>query len=191
MTIGFKGLGWFLCGLVVAPGCYLVTSQVAAERARVESVERAIRQARRDIRDLETEFRARASFDQLERWNGEVFALVAPQSGQFAGGPADLAALMGGDASIEQASLLVPAAPIAPVVLDEPAAAPDAAVADAPAAVAPPPARSEERPRVVRVASAVVEPARPEPRSLDKTLLSDAMVGDLLRGARAESGSRR
>src|ERR1044072_3579096 len=55
----FKGLGWFLCGVVVAPACYMVTSQGAAERQRLHAVEMRIAQAKKDIRGLETEFRTR------------------------------------------------------------------------------------------------------------------------------------
>lgn len=79
----FKGLGWFLCGVVVAPACYMVTSQGAAERQRLHTVETKIAQAKKDIRGLETEFQTRASLAQIERWNGEVLALAAPAPQQF------------------------------------------------------------------------------------------------------------
>ena len=58
---GFKGLGWFLCGVVVAPACYLVNSHGAAEQAKLEATRLAIVQAQRDIRGLETEFNTRAN----------------------------------------------------------------------------------------------------------------------------------
>ena len=35
----FRGLGWFGGGVVVALGCYLVTSAVAAERAKLAHVQ--------------------------------------------------------------------------------------------------------------------------------------------------------
>lgn len=78
-----NGFGWFLTGVIVAPGCYLVSSQVASERARVEGLERAIVKARKDIRGLETEFDTRANLAQLERWNGEVMRYTAPTPSQF------------------------------------------------------------------------------------------------------------
>lgn len=80
----FKGLGWFLCGVIVAPACYMVTLQGAAERQRLRLVEAKIAEAKRDIRGLETEFQTRASLAQIERWNGEVLALAAPVPQQFA-----------------------------------------------------------------------------------------------------------
>jgi hypothetical protein len=54
---GFKGLGWFLCGVIVAPACYMVNSHGAAEQARLKAMKGAIYQAQKDIRSLETEFR--------------------------------------------------------------------------------------------------------------------------------------
>ena len=92
-AFGFRGLGWFLSAVVAAPACYIVSSQVAAERARVEAIDRAIVQARKDIRMLETEFDTRASLAQLERWNGEVLALTAPRAGQYVPSEAALGAL--------------------------------------------------------------------------------------------------
>ncbi len=85
MAVGsIKGLGWFLCGMVVAPACYMVTSQGAAERQRLQQVESRIAQAKKDIRGLETEFQTRASLAQIEQWNGDVLALAAPAATQFA-----------------------------------------------------------------------------------------------------------
>lgn len=84
MAVGsIKGLGWFLCGVVVAPTCYIATSQVAAERQRLHQVENRIAEAKKDIRGLETEFQTRANLAQIEQWNGDVLALAAPGATQF------------------------------------------------------------------------------------------------------------
>jgi hypothetical protein len=84
MAVGsIKGLGWFLCGVIVAPTCYVATSQVAAERQRLHQVENKIAQAKKDILDLDTEFQTRASLAQIEQWNGDVLALAAPDAKQF------------------------------------------------------------------------------------------------------------
>ena len=56
LPYSLRGVGWFLCAVVAAPACYMVSSQVAAERARMEAIDRSIAQARKDIRMLETEF---------------------------------------------------------------------------------------------------------------------------------------
>lgn len=222
MTMGFKGMGWFLCGLVVAPGCYVVMSQVATERARVESVERAIRQANRDIRNLETEFRTRANFAQLERWNGEVFALAAPQPEQFADGIADLAARgMGqGDAAMRYASYVVPtmtseideavqggiqraaaeSAAATAVRASSPASAQIGSAGTSPATASPPAkvdAEREAKPKVARpvptqtaASSSARKPPRAEVAALDRKLLSDSTLGDLMKSARSEARTR-
>lgn len=227
MALGFKGMGWFLCGLVVAPGCYVVMSQVAAERARVESVDGAIRQAKRDIRNLETEFKTRANFAQLERWNGEVFALGAPQPEQFAGDIAELAARgMGeGDAEMRYASYVVPTmtaeiddavrggiqraqmaareasqAPSPVQTASVSAPTPTRQLSDAtPKAAATKPTRSAAVvPTAKPVRTAAAPKAKPAPRqpqraevaSLDRKLLSDSTMGDLMKAARSEARPR-
>jgi hypothetical protein len=129
---GFKGLGWFLCGVVVAPACYLVNSYGAAEQARLNATKLAIVQAQRDIRSLETEFNTRANMAQLERWNGEVLALAAPAPQQYLASETALASLDQPAADIQLAALVVPtAAPAAPV------AAPAMASVAVPAQAAP------------------------------------------------------
>jgi hypothetical protein len=108
---GFKGLGWFLCGVIVAPACYMVTSHGAAERARLKSVEASIVQAQRDIRGLETEFNTRANLAQIERWNGDVLAMAAPAPQQYLANETQLASLDRVDtqATLQTAALVVPA----------------------------------------------------------------------------------
>lgn len=111
---GFKGLGWFLCGVVVAPACYLVNSHGAAEQAKLSATRLAIVQAQRDIRGLETEFNTRANLAQLERWNGEVLALAAPAPQQYLAGETALASLGQQPADIQVAALVMPAGAPAP-----------------------------------------------------------------------------
>lgn len=107
---GFKGIGWFLCGVIVAPACYMVTSHGAAERARLKSVQTAIVQAQRDIRGLETEFNTRANLAQIERWNGDVLAMAAPIAQQYLASETALADLDKVDtgATMQIAALVVP-----------------------------------------------------------------------------------
>ena len=105
---GFKGLGWFLCGVVVAPACYLVNSHGAAEQAKLNATRLAIVQAQRDIRGLETEFNTRANMAQLERWNGEVLALAAPLPQQYLAGEMALASLDQQPADMQVAAVVVP-----------------------------------------------------------------------------------
>ncbi|ATY31924.1 hypothetical protein [Sphingomonas psychrotolerans] len=105
---GFKGLGWFLCGVVVAPACYLVNSHGAAEQAKLNATKLAIVQAQRDIRGLETEFNTRANLAQLERWNGDVLALAAPSAQQYLANEMALASIGQQPAEVQVAALIVP-----------------------------------------------------------------------------------
>ncbi|HEX8301877.1 hypothetical protein [Sphingomonas sp.] len=105
---GFRGIGWFLCGVIVAPACYMVNSHGAAERAKLEAVKAAIVQAQKDIRGLETEFDTRANLAQLQRWNGDVLAMAAPAPQQYLASDEALADL-DKPAEVQMASLIVPA----------------------------------------------------------------------------------
>lgn len=204
-----KGLGWFGGVVVVSLSFYLVSLQVAAERKRLAQVDAKISAAEREIRSLETEFDVRSNLAQLERWNGNTLALVAPTAAQFVRDEAQLAAISFrpgmhvGDAAIQTAQLIVPQSPadVAPAVLDQaPAAAAPTLVQVAAKPAAP-------RPATVKVAAAVTEPVRPSiikaavvtagapvatirkanaVAMLDKSLLSDATLGDLMSGARSE-----
>lgn len=121
----FKGLGWLLCAVVVAPACYMVNSYGAAEQAKLNAMKVAILQAQKDIRGLETEFQTRANLAQISRWNGDVLALAAPTSAQYLPNETALASL-DQPVQIENAGLIVPTG--------APSAQPAAATATAAAA---------------------------------------------------------
>ncbi len=189
-----NGFGWFLTGVIVAPGCYLVSSQVASERARVEGLERAIVKARKDIRGLETEFDTRANLAQLERWNGEVMRYTAPTPAQFLPGDAALAQIrpLEGDGLAERYAAMVVPEGVPEVVVAKTAS--DAVNAAAPrpvaAVVAAAPAVKAET-----IAAAVSKPVRAAAAkakdeavaALDSRLLKDSSFGDLMKGVRAEA----
>jgi hypothetical protein len=211
-----KGLGWFGGVVIVSLSFYLVSLQVAAERKRLAQVDAKIAAAEREIRALETEFDVRSNLAQLERWNGNTLALVAPTASQFVRDEGQLAAISfrpgaampGVEDGVQSAQLIVPRSPvelapaIAPaVVIDEaPAAAPATLVKVAAKPAAP-------RAATVKVAATVTQPVRPtmikaavvttgapatsirKARAvamLDKSLLSDSTLGDLMSGARSE-----
>lgn len=197
-----KGFGWMGGCVVVALGFYLVSLQVAAERKRLEQTDAKIRTAQRDIRALETEFDTRANLTQLERWNGDTLALVAPTAGQFVRDEAQLASVRfdgGAGAKIQTASLVVPsftAPPAAPTIT--PAAPTAAPVTIKVAAVAP-----TRAPATVKVAASANAPVKliPAVATVGKTapvrrqavamLLSDRTLGDLVSGARSEARTLR
>ncbi len=206
-----KGLGWLTSCAMVAIGFYLVSSQVAAERKRVEQLDRKIVGAERDIRALETEFDVRANLAQLERWNGDTLALTVPTAAQFVRDEAALASLSpnqpvpaplpGAAAPVQTAQLIVPAAATAVTAAAAPAAvapvrtAAVVPVATVKVAAAKPAAAPRLTPAVVAAAApapTVASAARAaKVAMLDRALLSETTVGDLLSRARAERGRLR
>lgn len=195
-----KGLGWLASCAVVAIGFYLVSSQVAAERKRLEQVDARIVAAQRDIRALETEFDVRGNLAQLERWNGDTLSLTVPVASQFVAGEEALAALspavrgLTGESAgaVQTAQLIVPSTPSyttmpanAPVAI---AAAPAPAAIVKVAAVATSRTASQSVRLTPAIATASASPVRAMKAvaMLDRSLLSDTTIGDLLSGARAE-----
>lgn len=83
MPRGFKPVGWVAAVGSAALGCYMLSLNVAAERAELAKVEREIILAKQEIRQLQTELGTRGRLQQLEHWNAEVLALSAPTSAQF------------------------------------------------------------------------------------------------------------
>jgi hypothetical protein len=83
MPRGFKPVGWVAAVGGAALSCYMLSLNVAAERADVAKLERQILLAKQDIRTLQTELGTRGRLQQLEHWNAEVLALSAPTSAQF------------------------------------------------------------------------------------------------------------
>ena len=80
---GFKPVAWVAAIGTAALGCYMLSLQVASERAELASIERRIVRTQQDIRSLETELGTRGRMQQLEHWNAEVLALSAPVAGQY------------------------------------------------------------------------------------------------------------
>ncbi|MDT9598036.1 hypothetical protein [Sphingosinicella rhizophila] len=83
MARGFRSVGWVAAVGTAALACYMLSLQVATERAELASVERKIIATKQEIRSLQTELGTRGRLSQLERWNADVLALSAPASGQF------------------------------------------------------------------------------------------------------------
>jgi hypothetical protein len=191
-----KGLGWLFSCVVVVLGCYMISLSVAAERNKLNAVNLKILQAQRDLRALGTEFDTRANMAQLERWNGDVLALTAPAAAQYVQGEAQFAAMLRNPAmtpQVQMASLVVPAgvtpiqtanaAAVAAVAATPPAPAPVAKVAVAVEAPVLQPAVATKTAATVRKAQAVA--------MLDRQLLSDSTLGDIVSGARAEAARGR
>ena len=91
---GFKSLFMVTSVAGAALGCYLVSLNVASERAKLERVEGKIVLAQREIRLLQTEIGTRGRLAQLERWNASFIRLSAPTADQFLEGGFQLATMV-------------------------------------------------------------------------------------------------
>src|SRR3546814_877131 len=90
-----QSIFWVLLVTLGAIAVYLVSLRVATERTELARVDAQILSAKREIRYLETEFSARASMRQLERWNNENFRFSTPTVAQYLDGEKALASLEG------------------------------------------------------------------------------------------------
>lgn len=165
---GFKSVMWVATVGGAALSCYMVSLQVATERAELTKVERQIIAAKRDIRALQTELGTRGRLSQLEHWNAEVLALSAPSSAQFLSDGVKLARFEQRDTTIEERSAEVRMAALD--TDDTPSAAPAkpaivraVAEAPAPAPMAPVIHRASFTPGAGRVQSLVGSTAAPKP----------------------------
>ncbi len=172
---GINGLGWFLCGVVVAPTCYIVTSQGAAERARLHAVETGIADAKKDIRGLETEFNARANMGQLEQWKAEYAQLSAPGGGQYLASETEIASIDRAPAAPQTALT----APPAPALQPQPAVEPQPAVAQGELSPKLTAALEKRAPGTAKARTQAVA-------MLDDKLLSASTIEELQRRARTE-----
>lgn len=195
----FRWFGWFVLCVSVILGCYLMSSRVAAERNKLASIESSITRTQRDIKALETEFDTRSSFAQLQRWNGDTLKLSAPTAAQYVRNDAELAQVdfngpnPVGMPQIQNASAVIPSAPVVPAEADQPAPAAPTSASTAPAkikaavAMVSAPVAAKLQPAAARV------PVKARPATvalLDRKLLSDATLGSLSRGARDEVSAR-
>lgn len=186
----FRALGWVAGIAFAACALYLISLQVAAERAKLETVDKRIAAAQRDMRSLQTELGTRANMRQLQRWNDDVLSLAAPRAAQFLTSEYQLASLEPGIMT-SGGSTGSTGTPQAVVV----AAAPKMPVAvPAPVRVA-----RAERPAMAAVASPLVRtvyapaeaPARMQRVAMvEREMLPRGTLGDLVRTAAEERRKR-
>jgi hypothetical protein len=174
---GFKSVIWVAAVGGAAIGCYMVSLQVATERAELTRVESQIIAAKRDIRTLQTELGTRGRMSQLEQWNAEVLALSAPTSAQFLPDQVTLARFDQPETTLEERSAQVrmasaetapqapaAAAPSAPVVQAMAPAAAPAQPTVRRASFTPDAPKAEAKPKV-EIAKAEVK--KPEAKKVD------------------------
>ncbi|WP_030539655.1 hypothetical protein [Sphingobium sp. DC-2] len=167
-----QSLIWIMLVALGALGAYLVSLKVATERNELMRVQAQIARARGDIRYLETEFSARASMRQLERWNQDDFMYATPTAQQYLAGERALAHLDG----VQPNGPDYVAPPVMVAMVQTPADLPSAPQA-APASPAATQIRSDIA--VIREAHAadnVEKIAKPAPRSAEEKAKADADV---------------
>ncbi len=196
-----QSLIWILLVALGALGAYLVSLKVATERNELMKVQAQIARARADIRYLETEFSARASMRQLERWNQDDFMYATPTARQYLGGERALANLEGiqpngpdyvappvmvamveSSADLPSAAQAAPASPAATQIRSDIAVIREAHAADNVDKIAKPAAKSAAE--KVKDDSDVAKPnplARRAERMamLDAKLLDDSTIGEI------------
>jgi uncharacterized protein (DUF4415 family) len=156
MARGFKPVGWVAGVAAAALGCYMLSLNVAAERAELKKLEWRIIMAKRDIRTLQTELGTRGRLQQLESWNANVLALSAPTANQFVASEVTLARFDQREKTIEERVPLQMASAEAGRSLP----APEARI-QAPVHYASVPASVAREPSLVHRASVVLPEAKP------------------------------
>ena len=125
---GFGSVLWAGAVAGAALGFYLVSLNVASERAELEEVETRIALARRDIRLLQTEIGTRGRLAQLERWNVKFIRLSAPTADQFVDGGFQLATMVApAKKPVIEAPVVLASAPVGQAIPAQPELARDTA----------------------------------------------------------------
>lgn len=126
---GFGSVLWAGAVAGAALGFYLVSLNVASERAELEEVETRIALAQRDIRLLQTEIGTRGRLAQLERWNVKFIRLSAPTADQFVEGGFQLATLVAPPKKPTiEAPVVLASVPVGEAIARQPDVAGEAAV---------------------------------------------------------------
>jgi hypothetical protein len=167
MAPGFKPVGWVAAVAASAIGCYMLSLNVASERADLLRIERQIIATKQDIRSLQTELGTRGRLAQLEQWNADVLALSAPSTGQFLDNEVKLARFDQRAPSVEErAEVRLAAAEVAPQPMKKIEAPVVQASAPAPVAAAPNPlvrqaSLTVPAPKLQKASVVVIEPVKP------------------------------
>ena len=160
MARGFKPVGWVAGVAAAALSCYMLSLNVAAERAELKKLEWKIITAKREIRTLQTELGTRGRLSQLENWNANVLALSAPTANQFVDSEVTLARFDRTEPTVaERVSVQMASADVKPVPAPAPKFTAPVHYASAPAPALGP---------LVHRASVELTEAKPEIRSAAK-----------------------
>lgn len=180
---GFKPVGWVAGVAAAALGCYMLSLNVASERAELDRIEHRIVVAKQDIRQLQTELGTRGRLAQLDRWNAEVLALSAPSAEQFLDSAVTLARFDRREPTIEDRAKVR----LASLETNGDGAASPAKVVTAD--YAPAPVDGASSAPLVRRASLVVTEDKPLPRFQRPGLLDADLVAEIRDVAQTEKHS--
>lgn len=196
---------WVLLVTFGALSAYLVSLRVGTERNELARVRTEIAQTRSGIRYLQTEFSARSSLRQLERWNADDLLYTTPTAAQYLAGeralanldgvqpngpaykaPPVMAAMVETPADLPSAKQVAPASPAATQIAEDTGLIRTAQAADKVAKLpVPQPAKAKN--------GKSSEDARKSERMamLDDKLLDDGTLGELsARAAREKKGGK-
>lgn len=184
MAQGFKPVGWVGAVASAALGCYMLSLNVASERAELLKIERQIVAAKQDIRALQTELGTRGRLAQLEQWNADILALSAPASGQFLDNEVKLARFDQSAPTIDQRADVQ----LASVVSEPKKAVTPAMPSAAPVIQAAAAMPTQAKPSLVRRASLEAS-VRPLQASSVSSRLNDDFAREIGAAAKVEAGS--
>ena len=204
---GFGSVLWAGTVAGAALGFYLVSLNVASERAELEEVETEIALAQRDIRLLQTEIGTRGRLAQLERWNVKFIRLSAPSADQFVEGGFHLATLVAPEKKPAiDAPIVLASAPLAQAISQQPRLTGDAPDAQAAgrspgelmhvasySVPAKPAAQKSVAVRPVAPKPAIVVTEKPQKQTVAtkpaKTAMADPLAPLPTAGAKAKGGA--
>ena len=96
-----QNIGWLALVFLVAIMLYPLSLNVAAVHSDLVTVDKKIRDTKREISFLQAELRTRASPQQLDEWNKVLYGYQPPTAEQFLSGESALAQLNGGDPMVK------------------------------------------------------------------------------------------
>lgn len=187
---GFKPVGWVAAAGAAALGCYMVSLNVAAERAELLALEARIVRTKQDIRSLHTELGTRGRLAQLDRWNAEVLALSAPTSAQFLQNEFTLARFDRSQPSFEDRARIQMASADTGGAHEAPAPAETGTPKIIYASASTLPAEPAEPAMLLRKASQTGAPPKPvaAPATRKAGLLDDGLLSEIGSAATVETG---
>ncbi len=183
-----QNIGWLALVFLIAILLYPLSLNVAAVHSDLMTVDRKIRDTKREISFLQAELRTRASLQQLDEWNTLLYGYQPPTAEQFLSGETALAQINNGSQSVK---------PVMVSSMDQAGVAPAGVIGSSFAKMTnvqdekPDETQIVERKKEVKVALSQVQESPDKPAaavvtartqklaSIDDKLMSDDLIKDL------------